>query len=121
MKTPTRFGLAATIAVTFSAASPIPGWAGAWRPQWDSPKSVLERSSPAMVRVVLEDRSTLLMEYPHVVADSLVGTVGSRREAVPFAVINHLALKKGRGLGLAAGISVVLLGGVLGLFAATWD
>jgi hypothetical protein len=47
--------------------------------------------------------------------------VGSRRESVPFTNINHLDVKKGSGLGMAAGVSVILLGGVIGLFAATWE
>lgn len=109
-----RYILASAIAASLSAC-------GTWRSQWDSPRSLMERSAPSRVRVVLEDSSRILMEHPVIVADSLAGTVGSRRESVPFSSINHLAVKRGSGLGIAASVSLLLLGGVLGLYAATWN
>jgi hypothetical protein len=109
------------LALAIVTTIPLRARAGTWRSQWDSPKSVMERSSPSRVRVVLEDSSTLILEHPRIAADSLVGTMEAGRRAVPFSAINHLDLKKGSGLGAAAGISLVLIGGFLGLLAATWD
>jgi hypothetical protein len=116
-----KFRWAAWVVLTLSVLTTTSASAGEWRSQWDSPKSVLERSSPSRLRVVREDRSMVVLEHPRIVADSLVGMVGSRRESVPFTNINHLDVKKGSGLGMAAGVSVILLGGVIGLFAATWE
>ena len=121
MKISIRTVCAAGLIVALSSTSPRFASASGWNAQWDSPKSVLERSSPSQVRAVLEDSSAVLLENPRVIDNHLEGTVGSRRESVPFSSINHLEVRRGSGLGLAAGISLLLLGGVIGLFAATWD
>lgn len=109
-----RYALALTIAASLSAC-------GTWRSQWDSPRSLMERSAPSRVRVVLEDSSRVLLEHPRVVGDSLVGSAESGPRAVPMSEVNHVDVKKGSGLGAAVGVSLFLLGGVLGLFAATWE
>lgn len=109
-----RYAVALSMTVSLTAC-------GTWRSQWDSPRSLMERSAPSRIRVVLEDNSTVLLEHPRVAGDSLVGAAESGPRAVPLSAVNHVDVKKGSGLGAAAGVSLFLLGGVVGLFAATWD
>lgn len=109
-----RLALGLVMTLSLSACS-------TWRSQWDHPRSVLERTRPDRVRVVKEDGTETVLRQPRVADDSLIGEGERGKAAIPLTEVNHVEVKRGNGLGPAALVSAILIGGTLGLLAATWE
>lgn len=118
--TATRRGIAPRIALCFVLTLSLSA-CSAWRSQWDHPHSVLERAHPDQVRVVREDGSETVLRQPRVAEDTITGETERGTAAIPLSEVNHLDVKRRNSLMPALLVSTVLLGGMLGLLAATWE
>jgi len=92
-----------------------------WRQQWVSPEMVVDQVHPERVQVARTDGTRLILENPAVVQDSLVGTNGTGRLAVPLADVDHLSTRHGSTLPAALLLPVGVILGLGAWIAATWD
>lgn len=92
-----------------------------WRTQWVSPSMVIEGEQPSKVRVVRTDSTRIVVEGPHVAADSLTGRARNARVAVPLSEVAYLQVRRSQPMPAVALIAVVVEAGMWVLLAATWD
>jgi len=81
-----------------------------WRMEQVTPEQLFAGKPPKMVRVEGPDGRKIVMGRPHLVLDSLVGTIRGQRSTTPLANITHISVRRGNGLkttGLVIGIIVV--------------
>jgi hypothetical protein len=82
-----------------------------WRVQRVSPEQLLKNERPRAVRVYRADRSSVILNRPQLVTDSLLGTIRGQRTGVPLAGITQIAVRRGNALKTTG-----LILGILGTF-----
>ncbi len=92
-----------------------------WRQQWVAPEMVVDQERPKLIQVARKDGTRLVLRNPAVVQDSLVGTNGMVRLAVPLTDVDHLSTRRGSSLPAAILLPVGVILGLGGWIAATWN
>jgi hypothetical protein len=88
-----------------------------WQTQSASPEQVLATQHPAKVRVQRVDSSSVVLDSPRIVSDTLVGAVDRKRTGVPLAHIAYVAVKHGNWALTTALVLGILVLGIVGLSA----
>jgi hypothetical protein len=85
-----------------------------WQVQSVSPEQVVATQHPAAVRVQRVDSSSVVLDSPHIVSDTLVGAKGGQRTGVPLAHIAYVSVQHGnaiaKSVGLVLGLALVTFG-----------
>lgn len=103
------------------AAGGLVAACGGWRAQGFEPAVVVEREHPDRLRFTRTDSSRTELRQPWVAGDSLVGTAGSGRLAVPLDSVAYVELRRANPLPVILGAGLGAVAGVLVLLGATWN
>ncbi len=84
-----------------------------WQPVTVSPTAVAEAHNPDRLRVRRADGSTIVLESPTMVGDTLVGQVGRQPARIALASVTELAVRTVT-LGSAVGFALLAAIGYIG-------
>jgi hypothetical protein len=84
-----------------------------WRAQTMSARDLIESSHPGRLRVTRTDSTSVVLDQPALLGDTLVGQVKGSRSAVAVADVASVAVRRTNTVN-----TVLLIGGILGLTAA---
>jgi hypothetical protein len=84
-----------------------------WRVENVPPAQLVQSEAPSEVRITRADSSTLVLGFPRVVGDSLLGRAGGAQLGIPVTDVRAIATRHGD-----AGKTALLALGVLGAVIA---
>jgi hypothetical protein len=85
-----------------------------WRVQSVAPEKLWRESSPpSTVRLRLQDSTWVVLKRPHLVHDSVTGTLKGAPTTVPLSDVTEVAVR-----GFSPGKTAGLVGGIAGVFVA---
>ena len=93
---------AATLLLTVCGASSA---CNSWQVRSVAPEQLLAEAPPSTIRLRLQDSTRLVLERPHLAADSVTGTSKGVPATVPLSEITEVAVRRfspGRTVGLVA-------------------
>lgn len=100
----------ATMLVCIALALASSGCGAGWQIEQLTPVQVMERKRPERVRVQLVDESSIELNRPSMVGDSLYGVQrGGVRRAIPLAAVTRLDTPGFNDMGKAALVALVIL------------
>jgi hypothetical protein len=92
-----------------------------WHAQGYVPRVVVEREHPDRLRFTRTDSSRTELRQPRLEGDRLVGLAESRPVAVPLDSVAYVELRRTNPTLGYVGLGLGLTGGILAVFAATWE
>lgn len=84
---------------------------GSWQVQGVTPERVIERQRPEKLLVTRTDSTRLVVEGAGIRQDSLVGSRGKERVALPLSEVAYVSVRRGSSLPVAIMGSVVIVVG----------